>query len=228
MQQKCTDKLITSISSERLNGYERELIKRLGSCSALDCYAYYNWNTILSESFYTSLQALEVSLRNTIHSNASKHFNSEKWFENPNIIILHLQQNNIQDAKETLKRQKKNLSAGRIIAELNFGFWTSLFNSKYDQILWHPLIKSAFPGLKAKDRTRSTLSLRLSNIRKLRNRIFHYEPIWYYPDLEEQHAKVLEAINWINPAMKEFVLLIDQFPTCYNPEKLSKLKADLM
>lgn len=69
---------------------------------------------------------------------------------------------------------------------------------------------------------------RLSNIRKLRNRIFHYEPIWYYPDLEEQHAKVLEAINWINPAMKEFVLLIDQFPTCYNPEKLSKLKADLM
>jgi hypothetical protein len=177
MRQDVSDKLSKVISSERLKGYEKRIIDNFGSCSILDCYTYYNWNTVLSESFYTSLQTLEVALRNTIHNNASLHFGSDKWFENPDLIHGE-QQKKIKDVKDNLIKRNKNLSAGRILAELSFGFWTSLFNSQYDQLLWHPLIKKSFPYMKARIRTRATLSKRLNKIRNLRNRIFHYEPIW--------------------------------------------------
>jgi hypothetical protein len=84
---------------------------------------YYSWNTTVSESFYSGLQILEVALRNSIHNAANKHFQNSYWFDDPSI----LRQREIQSivkAKKNLSRQRKNIDPGRIIAELNFGFWT--------------------------------------------------------------------------------------------------------
>jgi hypothetical protein len=46
----------------------------------------------------------------------------------------------------------------------------------------------------------------------LRNRVFHHEPIWYWRDLAQQHAQLLETINWINPAMRSLIGVLDRFP----------------
>lgn len=52
-------------------------------------------------------------------------------------------------------------------------------------------------------------------IRRLRNRVFHHEPVWHLRDLEEQHQRILETIGWISPAMPEMTRLIDRFDSVY-------------
>lgn len=222
-----THTLIDIISKERLEGYRRRLEKAGRPSNRLDCYASYNWNIALSASFYSSLQALEVSLRNTIHHHASNHFQSDTWFKMPGLLFPK-EQKKIDQAISVLKDNKKNPSPGRILAELSFGFWTSLFNTRYDQILWHPLIKRTFPFMDARNRTRKVLSKRLNQIRWLRNRIYHYEPIWYYRDLKDHHARIIETINWIEPNMKKMIMPIDTFHECSHPDKLVYIKSQLI
>lgn len=49
----------------------------------------------------------------------------------------------------------------------------------------------------------------------MRNRIFHHEPIWYWQDLPQQHERALEAISWIEPAVKDLVMTVDRSPPIY-------------
>ncbi len=122
------EKIKQAISLERLQGYHNRIAHKFGQCSDIDIYVYYNWNTAISASLYCSLQALEVSLRNTIHNNVSIYFKNSNWFEDPSILDQKTR-DFVSAAKSVLINQKKNLSAGRVLAELSFGFWTSLFNN---------------------------------------------------------------------------------------------------
>ncbi|GMR16712.1 MAG: hypothetical protein BMS9Abin31_1081 [Gammaproteobacteria bacterium] len=142
------------------------------------------------------------------------HFGKVNWFED-NTIIQYRDQASIEKAKQALLRQKKKLEPGRIIAELNFGFWTSLLDKRYEQTLWPALIKASFPHMPKTSRTRKNLSKRFNKIRHLRNRIFHHEPIWYWQDLAQQHLQILDALTWIDPAMQDLAGAIDRFPDVY-------------
>lgn len=207
MQEDFFTQLRKSISHERLEAYRQ----RRADSDDLNLYAHYAWNIVLSESLYPALQGLEVSIRNSIHDAASERFNTEYWFDDSGFLYPS-EKESVQKAKEILIKSKKTLDAGRIIAELNFGFWTSLFDVRYEQRLWPWLLKPVFPSMPRTERTRKTLSKRLNKIRQLRNRIFHHEPIWHWRDLRGQHAESLETIYWINPAMMKFIKELDRFP----------------
>lgn len=54
-------------------------------------------------------------------------------------------------------------------------------------------------------------------MRILRNRIFHYEPIWHWPDLDQRQIELKNLITWMNQNLllssfvkseKEFLELI--------------------
>lgn len=207
MQEDFFTQLRRSISHERLEAYRQ----RRTDSDDLNLYAHYAWNIALSESLYPALQGLEVSIRNSIHDAASERFKTEYWFDDISLLYPP-EKESVRKAKETLIKSKKPLDVGRIIAELNFGFWTSLFDVRYEQRFWPWLLKPVFPSMPRTERTRKTLSQRLNKIRQLRNRIFHHEPIWHWRDLRRQHAELLEAIYWINPAMMKFVKELDRFP----------------
>jgi hypothetical protein len=69
------------------------------------------------------------------------------------------------------------------------GFWTALFNAPYERALWNPpmlgLLDDTFPFVPRRSRSRRRLFQHLDTIRRLRNRMFHHEPIWNWnlPDL---------------------------------------------
>lgn len=65
------------------------------------------------------------------------------------------------------------------------------------------------------NRTRAYISKRFNNIRKLRNRVFHHQRIWHWSDLLEQYKDILEAIDWIEPAVRRFLSAIDNFQAVY-------------
>ncbi|MFQ5644898.1 MAG: hypothetical protein ACE5FQ_14550 [Thiogranum sp.] len=211
MQVDFVHKLRQALSHERLSAYAQ----RMPGNGNRTLFAHYAWNMALSESLYPTLQALEVTLRNTLHNAAQHHFQRSDWFNDRQIIQFPNDVRSLGQAREMLRRRRKPLEPGRIIAELNFGFWTSLFDKRYEQVLWPRIIKTAFPHMPRRMRTRKELSRRLHKIRNLRNRIFHHEPIWYWQDLAQQHSHILETIAWIEPAMRDLVTTVDRFPETY-------------
>ncbi len=210
MQADFSQKLKRVLSNERLAGYQQQL----SGNGNRNLFSHYAWNIAVSESLYSSLQLLEIGLRNTLHQAAAAHFGKVDWFLD-NSIIQTRDQLTVDKAKQMLRRKKKKLEPGRIIAELNFGFWTSLFDKRYEQTLWPFLIKASFPHMPKTIRTRKNLSKRFNKIRLLRNRIFHHEPIWYWQDLAQQHDAILNELGWIDPALQDLAGAIDHFPDVY-------------
>lgn len=208
MQSQYLIELERGISAARLSGYS--LSKDVGFEASVN----YFWNISLCESLYPALDAFEVTLRNAIHHAATFLYGTEMWFDLTGILKLG-QPKQIHLAKQALRSQRKPLTAGRIIAELRFGFWTSLLSGPYHSTFWMPhqarLLKAVFPNMTNVQRVRTEMYRRCDDIRLLRNRVFHYEPIWNRPDLQQSHSRLIEAIGWINLTIKDAILTFDRF-----------------
>ncbi len=210
MQHESAIRLVEALSNERLEAYRN----RLGDQEHDNLLTHYAWNIVLCESLYPCLQMLEVVLRNRLHNRISEHFGQPNWYEDPSILRPR-DRAMIGKAKDNLTKMGKPHDPGRVVAELSFGFWTSLMDRRYEQVLWPRLLADCFPHMPRTLRTRKNISKRFNAIRRLRNRVFHHEPIWHWQDLDKQHRNILEAIGWIEPAAKDFVMAIDRFPMQY-------------
>ena len=147
---------------------------------------HYKSNILISEAFYPLLSILEIGLRNSIDFQLKIRFNDKNWFENSEFIRI------------VSRFEKKEITSGRIISELSFGFWTSLFDTKFEMTLWKTL-RLAFPNCPKEIRKRRTMSSKFNSVRKLRNRIFHHEAItWNLDVIQEYEKEILEAIDWLN------------------------------
>ncbi|MEM7755270.1 MAG: hypothetical protein AAF297_06505, partial [Planctomycetota bacterium] len=106
----------------------------------------------------------------------------------------------------------------RVIAELHFGFWTSMFESHFESPSAHFLpkgIKATFPYMPKSLHNRKRLKAELDKIRTLRNRIFHHERIIHWKDLPQQHQLILDFLGWINPDLAELASIVDTFAKVY-------------
>lgn len=200
-----------TLSTTRFEGY-----RRLPSDPDIKCLKRYVWNVTLSESLYSTLQFLEIALRNSIHSAATHYFQNEFWFDNPNLITNHRTLAAISQAKGSLTRANKQIEAGRVIAELHFGFWRTLFFNEYENRLWRHIIRDVFPSAPRRQRQRTVLGSRIHDAKELRNRISHHEPIWHWHDLPQRHDAILETIGWIDDDVKNLAHICDTFPTAHN------------
>ena len=120
-----------------------------------------------------------------------------------------------------IEKNKKPVETPNLIAELNFGYWTSLFTSYYES-LWRKSksLKRAFPNLQKHDLKRKNISVELNAIRRLRNRIFHYEPIWHWSDLPEHHERIIKVIQWMNSEVSNLLKKIDSFPEVFKSTRM--------
>jgi hypothetical protein len=171
-------------------------------------YRLYKANIELSEAFYPILAVLEVSLRNAINERLTAYFNDTFWFKN-NLPVEFLPF--VSEATQKITAQRKNITADRIIAELNFGFWNRLFNRHYTGLLWKPL-RIIFQNMPKHLRQRDTIADTLYRIRTLRNRIYHYEPIFgNLQDIENQYNEMLTFLTWLDKDLPKLFNDIDRF-----------------
>ena len=208
--QRYVDALTPGVSAERLLRYRRP-----ADTDALDALARYAWNMALAEALYPALQCIEIALRNSLHTAVAAAGGQPQWLTTTPSALVNREAIKVAEAVQALARQTKPITAGRLIAELNFGFWTSLLDRRYEPALWPALLKASFPHMPRRRRTRQELSKRFIEIRHLRNRVFHHEPIWHWRDLPQQHVNLSEALAWINPALATAVGAIDRFSTIY-------------
>jgi hypothetical protein len=160
--------------------------------------ALYEWNTKVSESLYGVMQGLEVTLRNSFHRVLATAYGKDDWYEVA--PLLQNQKKQIQEAKPRILTDSRVVTPGRIVAELMFGFWTTLVGTDYAQTLWDKHLNNAFPAAKL---SRKVVASRLQKIRFLRNRVAHHESIigklGKERNLQEDLGQILECLGWICP-----------------------------
>ncbi len=72
-------------------------------------------------------------------------------------------------------------STGKVIPELKFVFWQTLFTSRFDGRIWQPHLRAVMPHLAPAGtipHLRGMIYGELDQLRRLRNRIAHHEPIF--------------------------------------------------
>lgn len=173
---------------------------------------YYQLNTKLSESFYPFLANLEIALRNSIHQSFSKRFKNENWFE---MIENNELINQINNAKSKIRKNRQEITSDKIVAELTFGFWTSLFNKQYAKEYWKPLMH-VFKELNVKEIQRDKIAYKLNQVRKFRNRIFHYEPICNdLKALKTNISNIFDILSWLDKELLEWSMTSEKLETYY-------------
>ena len=145
-------------------------------------------------------------------------FGTPAWYDAPSLFLDFPELNAIKAAKSELLKNGKPEEPGRIVAELSFGFWSSLLNKKYEyphRQLWPHLLQRVFPSMPRASRTRHEASKRVNRIRELRNRVSHHERITHWA-LDQFHHDLIEAIGWISPPLQHLAKATDRFPTTFN------------
>ncbi|MBA2518509.1 MAG: hypothetical protein H0V24_02480 [Chloroflexia bacterium] len=197
--------LYFALSRDRLEAY------RSANGSDLEMLTNYFWNIDLIEALVPCLHAVELALRNSIHAALTTQYGTEMWFYQPGVLESS---ELIQLGKAfQYAARKPPLVAGKIVAALSFGFWLALLAGRYEQRLWQPnnfaLQKIVFPH--ANRNSQQQISQRFETIAKLRNRCFHHEGIWYRTTLQQEHADIHQAIEWVSPTLQMAIQSVDNF-----------------
>ena len=196
-----------ALAEERLSAYTGN-----GASEAITIARYF-WNMALCESLYSPLQISEIALRNTIHRNLDAKVCKATWYTDPdNTRLTHWQQTKVKNAIDEIQKRGKSITEGRVVAELNFGFWTAFFDNRHASTgLGSHLAKNAFPHLQPHLRGIKHLNQRWREIRNLRNRVFHHERILHWRDLQDKHDRLMDSIGWISPELLEMAQTLDRF-----------------
>ena len=182
---------------------------------ALDLYAL---NTRVSESLYTPLQTLEVTLRNRIHAVLSEAV-QEHWFDQEGFLRIKRQPRQIEKARGELHRGGKVPTPERIVAVLSFGFWISMLSPDYED-LWQGTLRRIASREGRAGLRRKELSTPLNRIRDLRNRCAHHEPVIHW-NLPKHYADILMVVRWLAPPAAVWCERHSRFPMVFPTERIA-------
>ena len=201
--------LESTLSPQRLSTYVRAVPEH----DKEQALRLYIWNIALSSAFYGMLQGLEVTMRNTMHKQLAATYGSA-WYDNSLIGLDDGGMKRIRTAKSRLARSgRKRISPAQVVAGLSFGFWVSLLGhggriaelnrrANYEMTIWRPALRQAFPTARALTRKRAHAAL--DELRILRNRIAHHEPI-FNRQHKVDYQLILTVTGWISPTTSEWL-----------------------
>jgi hypothetical protein len=93
---------------------------------------------------------------------------------------------------------------GRVIAELTFGFWRYLVETRYLTAHWTPALHRSFPRGPADLLTRQRqVRTHMQQLHFVRNRAAHHEPL-HQRDLHRDLQDALDLLGWIHPVAAEW------------------------
>lgn len=195
--------LIAALSAERFDTY----LNWTGGDQAL-AERLYTYNVQLSAALYGPLHMQEIGLRNMADGALIQRY-GQTWFDNPVVLTTPYQTGCIAKARQTLQQANKPAVRSQIIAELNFGFWSSLFGRQA-----HHLWQTLRPIFQAKGVQRGMIAHELRELRLLRNRIAHYEPIVALP-LAQRYASITTLTGWLSPSAAAWIANYSTWPALY-------------
>lgn len=217
--------VVKCLSPERLRPY----LLFIPSNNEADALIPYDCVQLLSSLLFLPLQYFEVTLRNRIYDVLTRHY---RWRSKkitlpgkPEDWIKWMPTNKktqkaVQDACKTANAdiQNRPVREGDIISRLPFGVWVRMLeehpNKRDICHFWVFTQNKIFPN--AKKESPQSIRSELRRIKDLRNRLFHYEPIWSYaqiPDfaqgiveIRRRYGQIMRAIHWLSLDVHKFLL----------------------
>ena len=185
---------------------------------ALDLY---EWNATVSAAFQHDMAHLEVALRNAYDAalTAGTPAGHPHWTLDATrlfpVVWRTAQDGTRIDSNRTPRDQVDRAvreagpgaPAGKVIAELSFGFWRYLSTSAHHHPLWIPYLHKAFtPGI-----SRQTVDRPVGRLHKLRNRVAHLEPL-LRQNLAGRHDDVLIVAGLISAELRDYIAGTSEAP----------------
>lgn len=209
--------IVNALSADRLRPYAL-FTPYADEIHSIVPYDLVQW---LSSMLFTPLQYIEVTLRNRLYDVLKKHYtwrrkkysqlgDPAEWLK-----WMPTKKNTVKKINDAYTFAQRNIKArsvgvGDIISELSFGVWIDILKehpikgSPYH--FWTFTQNKIFPN--ARGQTRETICAELLEIKKIRNRLFHYEPIWNnvsvknchmaLSEILKQYARVMHGVRWLS------------------------------
>ncbi|BCJ52140.1 hypothetical protein Asp14428_36150 [Actinoplanes sp. NBRC 14428] len=192
------------LSPERLGPY-----KSACGGSLEEAFALYRWNAEITAALGSTIGHVEVTLRNALHQEleawSDRSFGEPRWYLNPssrsrpNGFLFVEAREDIAKARTRALRDGRPETPGRVVAELNLGFWRFLLARRYDRGLWVPCLHRAFSRQR-----RDSVFDAVSRLHQARNRMAHHEPMFNRP-LAVLYQDSLQVAEWICPTTRRWI-----------------------
>lgn len=220
-----------AISKQRLDSYATA-----SDLDEIDRVARYMWNMALVTALNPSLHVFEVTLRNAIYDASVRLVDLSRlrmpdipcWLDAEPTLLYVKEKEDVERAKSYLGAEPAFRTPGHLIGKLGLGFWVQLTARVYNDLradgprLWPRGLPYVFPfkwppGSRKNvpdHHDREMIYDRLHEVRELRNRAAHHEPLWDR-DVAHRHARMLELLNWMNRNVAGALALFDPFPAVF-------------
>jgi len=179
-------------------------------------FRLYHWNALLSASLYWPMQIMEVAFRNAIVTVLRNRYGAG-WHVEPRLLRC-LDAPDHNKLNEAVNRHAgSGMPVDAVVADITFGFWVALLARRYEVPLgWPKRLPVAFPQLPP-GLSREDVRRRANEIRILRNRIAHHEPI-LHRRLQDDYYAILDVIGWCSIDLRWVVeRTADVLPLFRNP-----------
>lgn len=181
-----SNSVIECISLPRFTTY-RKILEQIhtsdGELTLVDQVQFYAKMQDIYSCFYVVIQTLEITLRNKIHQAKTKHYENEDWFTilKAEPYCTHTATKIINAAltktNSDFQSKSRDPEPQDVLARVTFGLWPEILKATYrEKLFWQVYGSEVFPN---KGRVKlSKIDDNLLKIGKLRNRLYHYEPLW--------------------------------------------------
>lgn len=200
-----------ALSPERMGTYEEAA--GASACDSPLALALYAWNAAVSAAFLVPLHICEVLVRNAV-SDALQAVYGNRWPWSATFERSLPDPSNGYSPRKDLQRASRNApTTSKVIPELTFVFWQKMFTKRHDFRIWDAQLLLIMPNLEAGKPVaalRQNIYGDLEQIRRLRNRIAHHEPI-FSRSLADDYQKILalvgfrsaETVSWLKENQRD-------------------------
>jgi hypothetical protein len=146
------------------------------------------------------LHANEVALRNAVNRALESQFGVQWPYSQGFLRMLPAhERKNFETSRGKLEKTRgvQRLSTGEVVAGQTYYFWVSMLTSRFEQRMWQREFARSFPEAPP-NVDRAVVHAIAEQIRLLRNRIAHHEPLLGY-NLAGAHQRAVAMIRWISP-----------------------------
>ena len=189
----------------------------------------YNANIRLAQAFHPIITQFEVVLRNSLNIQLISYFVDPDWIINQKTGFMndnslgqsgYFLKKSVQKTENKLRRRGITITSGKIISEQTFGFWAALFLPHHYRLISGEPIKIF--NHKPATENRASIYSKFDEIRELRNRVNHCEPLCFTGAGIDCNAvlntrvKIYDLIKWIDPQLVPFFENIDNIQSKVN------------
>jgi hypothetical protein len=183
-----------ALSAARLGTFEAAISP--SESTLKDALALYAWNAQVSAAMLAPLHMCEVVIRNAVSDALIAVYGAQWPWEPAFRRSLPNPPRRFSALRELNRACTDQTRTSKVVAELKMIFWQKMFTGRFDTRLWNAHLRAVMPNM---DESKTVQDLRrlihedLEQLRKLRNRIAHHEPI-FSRALDLDFLKIQELI----------------------------------